>query len=254
MRLTGRVLAAALISICSAPAVAQNANPFADPQNLKVLQEDISPEGLRALMRDFSFSTGIRCSGCHVPTEGAPLNEWDFAADDKEQKRIAREMIRMVMDINKTVASIDDVDPNEMVRVRCMTCHRGIERPLLIQDELDAFKAAGDAAGAATRYRELREIYYGTHSYDFSPFTLAEYAETATREGENAFGYGLHALNREINPEDAYVYIAWGNSLSAEGRLDEALDAYRRGAALEPENEFYAGLVQRAEAAIADER
>ena len=43
-----------------------NAGMWDDPQNLKVLSEDISPDELRMTMPGFAMGTGSRCSACHV--------------------------------------------------------------------------------------------------------------------------------------------------------------------------------------------
>ncbi len=228
----------------------QAKSPFSDPKNLKVLPKDISSGELREIMRGFSFATGIRCSGCHVAEPGAPLSEWDFSLDEKKQKRIARDMLKMTAIINRHVTDIEGVKASDAVAVRCMTCHRGQNRPLLIQDVLDQYKTKNDAIGAVTHYREIRETYYGTHTYDFSPFTLGNYAENIMKEGSSEFAFALHDLNRELNPEDGLVFMAWGNSLMQVGKFAEALAAYQTAARLEPENTFIASLVKRAEGSL----
>ena len=245
-------LIAGLTLVGGNTALAQDgANPFSTPKNLKVLPEDISSSELRDIMRQFSFATGIRCSGCHVPKEGAPLSEWDFQSDDKDQKRIAREMLKLTADINKKVGKIDDVDAAAAVKVRCMTCHRGIEQPKLIQDVLDEYKTANNTAGAIDHYREIRETYYGSHTYDFSPFTLGQYAQDAQSEGAAEFAFALHDLNRELNPEDDRPYAAWGNSLMRAKDYEGAITAYKKAAELNPEAAFYQQLIAQAESALA---
>src|SRR4051794_6586365 len=65
--------------------------------NLQVLPKDISKEDLTQVMRNFSFATGLNCENCHVQGADKKMN---FAADDKEQKKTARVMWKMVMSIN----------------------------------------------------------------------------------------------------------------------------------------------------------
>ena len=67
-----------------------SAGIFDDPQNLKVLPEDISTEELRQTMRGFAQGTGSRCSACHVGKVEADLSTYDFSIDDKEKKLKAR--------------------------------------------------------------------------------------------------------------------------------------------------------------------
>ncbi|MEI8280602.1 MAG: c-type cytochrome, partial [Bacteroidota bacterium] len=72
------------------------------PKNLKVLPKDIGGEELHNMMRDFSKSLGVKCSYCHVSQDmgEGQRPKFDFAADDKPEKGIAREMIKMVSAIN----------------------------------------------------------------------------------------------------------------------------------------------------------
>src|SRR5260370_39368264 len=66
------------------------------------------------VMNFFAASMGRRCNFCHVNNNG----QWDYAADTKPEKNQAREMIKMVMDVNKTTFK-------GSVSVSCYTCHRG---------------------------------------------------------------------------------------------------------------------------------
>jgi len=70
-------------------------------------------------MNFFSASMGRRCNFCHVNNQG----QWDYASDAKPEKTAAREMIKLVMDINKTTERLK-LDP-----VSCYTCHRGRPSP-----------------------------------------------------------------------------------------------------------------------------
>jgi hypothetical protein len=66
------------------------------------------------VMRFMSASLGVSCDYCHV-NKGGRL---DLALDDKEAKRVARDMIKMTMMANKTAFEGKPV-------VSCFTCHRG---------------------------------------------------------------------------------------------------------------------------------
>ena len=87
-------------------------------KNIKVLTG--MPESqLIPVMNFFAASMGRRCNYCHVNNQG----QWDYAADDKPEKSAAREMVKLVMDINKTTERLK-LDP-----VSCYTCHRGRTSP-----------------------------------------------------------------------------------------------------------------------------
>jgi Photosynthetic reaction centre cytochrome C subunit len=87
-------------------------------KNIKVLTG--MPESqLIPVMNFFAASMGRRCNYCHVNNQG----QWDYASDAKPEKTSAREMVKLVMEINKTTERLK-LDP-----VSCYTCHRGRTSP-----------------------------------------------------------------------------------------------------------------------------
>lgn len=98
-------------------------------KNLKVLPSDISKDELMATMKNFAVSLGVRCDFCHVGPQGGPLDAFDFAADDKQEKQIARVMIRMRAAINGEYLNQAGHHEGGGVRVDCATCHRGKDHP-----------------------------------------------------------------------------------------------------------------------------
>ncbi len=93
------------------------------PKNLKVLSKNISHEELETVMKGFKTALGVKCDFCHAASQTEP-GKLDFASDEKEHKLIARDMMRMVMRINKKYFKHED-KPS----VTCYTCHRGNEEP-----------------------------------------------------------------------------------------------------------------------------
>jgi Photosynthetic reaction centre cytochrome C subunit len=82
-------------------------------KNIKVLTG--MPESqLIPTMKSFTISLGVACNYCHVTRNG----QLDTAADDKETKRIARTMMKMVQEANRTTFHGNPT-------VSCYTCHRG---------------------------------------------------------------------------------------------------------------------------------
>ncbi len=114
-------------------------------QNLQILSQDISKDGLDSIMDHFTVSLGVKCGFCHV--KNMDLNKMEFAKDDKPEKHIARKMMLLAIDINKNhfqaideemhenekdkiaKATIDSVE-YMLQYVTCYTCHQGKERPL----------------------------------------------------------------------------------------------------------------------------
>ncbi|MEA3081597.1 MAG: hypothetical protein QOD54_1265 [Sphingomonadales bacterium] len=103
--------------------------PFAVPpfKNLKVLPKDIARADLQASMKFFSQSLGVRCTYCHVGTEGQPLSTFDFASDAKDHKKIARDMMRLTQHINTD--HLPAIMGRPDAKVTCFTCHRGATKP-----------------------------------------------------------------------------------------------------------------------------
>ena len=87
-------------------------------KNIKVLN-GMPQSQLYPTMRFMAASLGFQCGSCHVVNNG----RGDFPLDDKPEKQTARQMIKMVAEINR---SLGDGRPP----VSCYTCHRGQRSPM----------------------------------------------------------------------------------------------------------------------------
>lgn len=94
----------------------------AEQKNVQLLT-NLSDRRLSGVMDNVAASLGVHCDFCHVRNE--QTKEWDFPNDTKKEKKTAREMIRMVLDINEKNFHGHTV-------VGCYTCHLGKERPSLM--------------------------------------------------------------------------------------------------------------------------
>jgi hypothetical protein len=96
--------------------------------NLKELPKDTTPDQIMETMQHFRRSLGMGCLGCHKGTQGQPISTFDFADDSKENKEVARKMIKLTADLNTKYTDAypdhDDLDKTKP-RVTCATCHRG---------------------------------------------------------------------------------------------------------------------------------
>src|SRR5215470_10324112 len=77
----------------------------------------------------FAASLGLNCVYCHTSQS---LEDWDHFADDVPRKRMARSMIQMVNDINKTKFG-------GRRALTCYSCHRGAETPRVIPSLADQY-------------------------------------------------------------------------------------------------------------------
>jgi tetratricopeptide (TPR) repeat protein len=173
--------------------------------NLDVLPADIPTDSLVRMMAGFTRALGVRCTYCHVGEESRPLGTYDFAADDKLPKRKARTMLRMVGRINAEELTQLEERGTPAVRVDCVTCHRGAQRPRMLQDIVLEAVAAGGVDSAVAAYRALRAEYYGSFVYDFGEVPLADVAAELARSGSLGDAERLHDLNIEHNPESGFA-------------------------------------------------
>src|SRR5207237_9444176 len=81
----------------------------APPVNLQILPKDWTRQQVVQVMQGFNMALGVGCNYCHIEMVGAPPNEKgvipiDAAPDDKQTKKTASVMMRMVGEINDTQA------------------------------------------------------------------------------------------------------------------------------------------------------
>jgi len=202
--------------------------------NLQVLSKDVSRAELVGIMRGLASDLGVRCHHCHVGPDD--LKGMDFAIDTKPTKRAAREMIRMVQAINRTVKALPARD-EARDGVTCYTCHRRqVRPPLPLHEEvLRTTQAPGVAAGVE-RYRELRRDHLGAGTYDFGPLSLGI---TARRLGELGRADDALALARENVAQhggSADAHALLGDILLKRGDRTAALESFRKALELDPKN------------------
>jgi tetratricopeptide (TPR) repeat protein len=245
--LSSCLLGASVLSIAwigAPPAEAQIPDEFT---NLKVLPKEISKRELVSIMRNFAGSLGVRCSHCHVGESTTSLEGFDFASDEPEPKRVAREMMKMTRQINDE--ALPATERKSLTRVRCVTCHRGLEEPETLDKLLLGVVEEEGVAAAQERYRELREKYYGSGSYDFSAGALNRVAETLAQEKSDVDGaIAVMKLNLEFNPDAAYSHLMLGQFYATKGDKEAAVSAVERSLELEPDNQWAKRMLERVKA------
>ena len=97
-------------------------------KNLQVLPKNISADSLDKIMDGFNVMLGVDCQFCH--TRDKKADTLIFDKDDKSEKEITRNMMRMTMDINKKYFQHNETVTAEQVQaVTCYTCHKGAPMP-----------------------------------------------------------------------------------------------------------------------------
>jgi len=215
------------------PVVAQIPEEF---ENLQVLTEDIERRELLETMRGFSFSLGVRCEFCHLSRGGSSLSDIDFADDDKETKRAARHMMRMVRAINEDhLAKLGKDTP---LIVECRTCHRGVSRPEPIDRIFERTLEDSGIEEALARYGELRDEHYGSASYDFGPTPLNRLGERLKRAGRLDDAVAVLELNASHHPDSLWLYRLLGDAHLETGDEEAARKAYEHVLSLDPDNAY----------------
>ncbi len=107
-------------------------------KNLKVLPKDISGKELHEIMRGYSMALGVRCNFCHVSeqVEGQEKPKFDFASDNKPEKTIARDMMKMTAAINEKYIGKMVGGDHTLEQITCVTCHMGRKTPIITVDSL----------------------------------------------------------------------------------------------------------------------
>ena len=96
------------------------------PKNLQVLDFE-SVRDLKKYMKTIQKNLGVKCTFCHN------INDKSI---DTEHKIIAREMMKMQIDLNKRFfAQIGDslLKHENTLQISCWTCHRGSKKPQLVR-------------------------------------------------------------------------------------------------------------------------
>jgi Photosynthetic reaction centre cytochrome C subunit/Tetratricopeptide repeat len=202
--------------------------------NLQILPKDITKPKLVEIMRGFAGGLGVRCGFCHVG-EGPGLTNMDFASDDKDNKKTARVMLRMVRAINGDyLASLGD---EHRTRVECQTCHRGVTEPERLDALLEEVIEEKGAEAAVARYKELREKYLEQGSYDFSDWPLNRLGESLVKDKKAGDAVTILELNAEVHPASGWTRYLLGEAYQAAGDRDKAKASYRKALELAPDNE-----------------
>jgi tetratricopeptide (TPR) repeat protein len=212
-------------------------------KNMKVFPQNPGPEALRSIMTGFTRALGVRCSYCHVGEEGQPLSEFDFVSDENANKDRAREMIRMLQDIQLHLDKLDRSGPKK-VEVGCATCHRGVAKPMKLEDVLIAAWKADGAAAAMEQYDELRDRYYGRGAYDFGEASLNAVGYAMLEAGDLDDAVSVLERNRDLFPDSFNAWDSLGEAHMKAGHTEEAIECLQKSLELEPRNRHATQLLE----------
>ena len=211
--------------------------------NLQVWPKDTSRATIMQFMNAFDDSLGITRDYCHVQRDG----KFDFASDDKREKRVARQMILLRDSINVVLPAIVgkpagagptsvNGQPGAPVRVLCSSCHRGLPIPRTLADFVTDATASGGGAAGLAKYKELRAKYYSGQTFDFTEgalLTIAQRSMTANKP-DDAVAYLQQ--NLEYYPKSSRTHQALAQAKNAKGDKAAAIKDLEKAVELDPGN------------------
>lgn len=256
-----RLLSVPFVLAVPSALIAQGRGGGEPPKNLQVLPKDMTRSQVTGIMRQFAMALGVRCEHCHAaapqPANAEPAGggrggrgggpQLDYALDDKETKKVAREMIKMVADINGKYLPATGRTFTDLTRVSCETCHHGLAKPRTLRAALtEAVETSGGADSAIKLYRALRLRYYGSAAYDFSEPSLNE---TGNQLGQSAdqrqAAIAILRLNLEFFPTSVPTLTNLANLSVAVGDTAGAVAAVNQALQVQPDNNQLKNLLQR---------
>ena len=212
----------------------------------------------------------MRCEHCHAedpaaaaaaaaaaanPAANAPAAgrggrgggpQLDYSLDDKETKKIAREMIKMVMDINNKYLPTTGRTFTDLTKVSCETCHHGLAKPRTLRAALTEVVSSNGPDSAIALYRQLRLRYYGSAAYDFSEPSLNETGNQLGMVPDNRkAAIAILKLNLEFFPQSVPTLTNLANISVAMGDTAGAVAAINQALAAQPDNNQLKNLLQR---------
>ncbi len=212
-------------------------------RNTKVIPLTTPVQAVIGRMRNFSADLGVRCTHCHVGEEGKPLSTFDFASDEKRTKLVAREMMRMVEDINTRLQTLPGRATNGL-QVTCATCHHGLSRPMTLATFMTEAATTAGVDSAVRTYKALWQQYYGSDAYDFREGSLNSAAFRLARAKKFDEALAMLRLNEEKYPAGIAMFVTRGTVMLIKGDTTAAEAAFREASRRDPANDEAKGRLR----------
>ena len=199
-----RILSASPQS-ASAPAVAPGATPkFAEEQykNIKVLK-GIPADQVIPSMQFITASLGVDCEYCHVPRA--------MDKDDKKHKLVARQMITMMMAINK-----DNFEGRR--EVTCYSCHRGAADPIgtpVITEALPKTETGEDGKTPLPAAEQLFDKYLAAAGGADALHKITSRIQKGTVTLAGAQSSAIEVYSKAPDKRISYTHLSAGESVTA---------------------------------------
>jgi tetratricopeptide (TPR) repeat protein len=254
VRVSARWVALVAVLFVAGSAAAQVPDKFT---NLQVLPKDTPKPELVSMMRGFAFALDVRCNYCHAQkSDGKGM---DFASDEKETKKTARVMLKMVAAINQdyiaklppptalpaegtaTTPPAAAAAPSTatLVKVQCVTCHHGLALPRTLNSILVETIEAKGIDAATAQYAELRKEFAGGAQYDFGETSLNQLTESLIAQKKTKEAVAIMEMSFAANhPDTVWSYHMLAMAHQANGQDAEALADFRKVFELHPDDDW----------------
>jgi len=198
------------------------------PKNLKVLPADLTRDSVVKIMRFVvAGGLGVSCAYCHG-APNVPFDSIDYASDERQTKRTAREMMRMVARINGELLPNIPGRGAPPIEVQCVTCHRRAPRPLMLEDTLATVLTAFGPDSVVATYERLKARYLGRFAFDFGQSSLNVLALRLIDQKRLPEARRMLELNIREHPDVWDPVNTLAQVLESLGEKDLAIAQYRR--------------------------
>jgi hypothetical protein len=190
-------------------------------------------------MQSIADALGVTCEYCHArgpAAADAPAGPAKIA--------VAKQMIAMTRDLNKTVETASGKATGVATKVDCVTCHRGVPIPKPLGDILVTTTLKDGSAAAIAQYRDLRTRFFGKATYDFSEQSLITLSQRlANARPDDAIAFAK--LNTEFYPNSSASYAALAFAYTRKVDDASAITALEKAVELDPGNNVARGQLEQ---------
>lgn len=187
-------------------------------------------------MEEISQALGVHCDYCHSAPRGSGAPE--------PKKEVARAMMAMTNDLNARVQAATGKPANEVTRVECVTCHRGVAIPQPLSTIILRTVIEKGGAAAVEQYRDLRTRYYSRGTYDFSEDALLQMIQRVV-QGRPDDAIALLRMNLDFNPQSAKTYALLGFAYTRKMDDASAISNLQKSLELDPTNAMARGQLEQ---------
>ena len=206
------------------------------PKNLQFFPKEFTGQQILPIMQNFNAALGVNCTYCHnsEPPVDNPKN--DFASDEKETKKKARVMMKMVAAINGDYLTKLG-EGEEPPTVMCETCHHGQkEPPEPLAVKLTSTAGSKGVDAAFDQYADLKTKYAEAGVYDFREQTLLRVARALNDNKKPEDSLAALKKTKALFPQSADVAAALRMALAQSGDVAGGKAELERALSIDPNN------------------